>query len=117
MSEVFEVRVVGNFHQDNSGSCRVGEQLLLRHEPNNRHDSNAIVVVSAISYLKIGHIRKDQAAVLVSLGLNISDITCTSCQSSTATNFASGRAGFKCSVVIPESVAITLTASRKFLHL
>ena len=43
MNQVFEARVVGNFHQDNPGSCIVGEQLLLRHESSNQHDPNAIV--------------------------------------------------------------------------
>ena len=53
MNQVFEVRVVGNFHQDNPGSCTVGEQLLLCHESSNQHDPNAIVVVSLTTDLKL----------------------------------------------------------------
>ena len=77
MNEAFEARVVGNFHANNPGHCTVAESLQLVRETHNMHDPNAIVVINKSSGERVGHIRRDQAAVLVNAEVNIQEIICT----------------------------------------
>lgn len=60
----FELRVVGvSFHADSVARVRVGDSVLIAHEPDNPHDANAVAVL--VNDELVGHAPRALAARMV----------------------------------------------------